>query len=393
MIGVAHEDDDLLFINPQIQELITARCPLDVVYLTAGDAGKSFSRSPYPKSREHGMIAAYAAMAGSGQHTVTKTITVNNHHITSFSLRERPEIRLTFFRLPDGLPTGKGSSRYRHESLLRLFRGQISGITTVDSSTRYTERSLIATITALAKRWKTERIRTLDFDNASFGHTRTRGADHSDHGVTARYFRMAGFPLHLRGGIIAYRGYPMALLPDNLAPARVRAKQRIFETYLHTVSCVPPRCNASPSITPAYRNWMHRQYPRPRQRARPGAIVSQTGGADLCLEVANNLPGTAEGAVRTARCNGGAQQSWHKLRAGRWQSGKAHGGCLTAAPSPRVSPCDSKAPDQRWRMNPSGQLVSGDACLIQDDAARSAPRLHLGSCPPVGPENTWLWRP
>lgn len=393
MIGVAHEDDDLLFLNPQIQELITAGCHLDVVYLTAGDAGKSYSRSPYPKSREYGMIAAYAAMAGSGQHTVAESITVNNHNITSFSFRERPEIRLSFFRLPDGLPTGKGSSAYRHESLLRLFRGEISSISTVDSPARYTERSLIATITGLARRWKTERIRTLDFDNAFFGHTHTRGADHSDHGVTARYFRMAGFPLHLRGGIIAYRGYPMALLPDNLAPAQARAKQRIFETYLHAVYCDPLSCNASSLITPAYQNWMHRQYPRPQQHARPGAILSRTGGAELCLEAANKVPGTAEGAVRTARCNGSSKQSWRHLPTGQWQSRTAHGSCLTAAPSPRVSPCNSKAPDQRWRMDPSGQLVSGDECLIQDDTARRVPRLHLGLCLPVGPENTWLWRP
>ena len=86
MIGVAHEDDDLLFINPQIQELITARCPLDVVYLTSGDAGQSFNRSPYAKSRESGVIAAYAAMAGVGRHTVTETLTLNNHNITSFLL-------------------------------------------------------------------------------------------------------------------------------------------------------------------------------------------------------------------------------------------------------------------------------------------------------------------
>ncbi|MFD0515714.1 ricin-type beta-trefoil lectin domain protein [Streptomyces aureus] len=123
---------------------------------------------------------------------------------------------------------------------------------------------------------------------------------------------------------------------------------------------------------------MHRQYPRPQQHARPGAIISQTGGAELCLEVTNKLPGTAEDAVRTSRCNGSSAQSWRHVPPGQWQSRTAHGGCLTAAPSPRVSPCDSKAPDQRWRMNPGGQLLSGDHCLIQDDAARSAPASTSG---------------
>ncbi|MFF8311423.1 PIG-L family deacetylase [Streptomyces lydicus] len=280
---MAHEDDDLLFLNPQIQELITARCPLDVVYLTSGDAGHPYNRSPYAKSRELGVIAAYAAMAGTGQHTVTETITVDGHNITSFSLRKRPEIRLSFFRLPDGLPTGKGDSTYRHESLLKLFRGEISSITAVDSTSRYTEQSLIATIAGLARRWKSERIRTLDFDNSFFGHAYTQGADHSDHGVAARYFRMAGFPLHLRGGIIAYRGYPMSLLPENLLAEQARAKQQIFETYLHTVRCLAPHCSATRPITAIYRKWMHRQYPRPQQHARPGTVISTTGSPQFCL--------------------------------------------------------------------------------------------------------------
>ncbi|RVU15909.1 hypothetical protein EOT10_38055 [Streptomyces antnestii] len=393
MIGVAHEDDDLLFINPQIQELITAGCPLDVVYLTSGDGGHPYNRSPYARSRELGMIAAYAAMAGTGQRTVTRTLTVDGHHITSFSLRERPEIRLSFFRLPDGLPTGKGSSTDRHESLLKLFRGEISSITAVNSSSQYTERSLIATIAGLARRWKTERIRTLDFDNAFFGHAGTQGADHSDHGVTARYFRMAGFPLQLRGGIIAYRGYPMSLLPENLAPEQARAKQQIFETYLRTVRCPGPHCSATHSITATYRHWMHRQYPRPQQHARPGTLISATGTPELCLEVTNKQPGTAERAVRTARCDGRAPQFWHRSAAGQWQSRTAHGSCLAAASFPHVSPCDSNAPDQRWRMASGGQLVSGDRCLIQDDPARRVPRLHLGPCLPAAPENSWLWRP
>ncbi|GAA1173199.1 PIG-L family deacetylase [Streptomyces hebeiensis] len=390
---MAHEDDDLLFLNPQIQELITAGCPLDVVYLTSGDGGQPYNRSPYAKSRELGVIAAYAAMAGTGQHTVAQTITVDRHNIASFSLRERPEIRLSFFRLPDGLPTGKGSSTYRHQSLLKLFRGEISSITAVDSRGRYTEQSLIATINGLARRWKSERIRTLDFDNAFFGHAYTQGADHSDHGVTARYFRMAGFPLQLRGGIIAYRGYPMSLLPENLAPERAQVKQQIFETYLHTVRCLDPHCSAPHSITAPYRNWMHRQYSRPQQHSRPGTIISAMGTPERCLEVTNKLPGTVERAVRTARCNGGSPQLWHRSPAGQWQSRTAHGSCLTAASFPHVSPCDSNALDQRWRMAPGGQLVSGERCLIQDDPARRAPRLHLGPCLPVGPENSWLWRP
>ena len=66
---VAHEDDDLLFLNPDIQHDIDAGLCVTTIYLTAGDgAGPIEDAKPlyWRDGRETGELAAYAAMAGVG---------------------------------------------------------------------------------------------------------------------------------------------------------------------------------------------------------------------------------------------------------------------------------------------------------------------------------------
>ncbi|KAG0756724.1 hypothetical protein G6F22_020200 [Rhizopus arrhizus] len=57
---VAHLDDDLLFMNPDIASNIEAGGCVRVIYLTASDAGEG---DGYMLGRERGIRAAYAYMA------------------------------------------------------------------------------------------------------------------------------------------------------------------------------------------------------------------------------------------------------------------------------------------------------------------------------------------
>src|SRR5262245_61731766 len=61
LIVVAHQDDDLLFMQPDVRELVAAHRPLTVVYVTAGDAQNGL---PYVQARYRALRAAYAAIAG-----------------------------------------------------------------------------------------------------------------------------------------------------------------------------------------------------------------------------------------------------------------------------------------------------------------------------------------
>ena len=58
---VAHQDDELLFMNPDLLESLHAGHCVRTVYLTAGDAGKGVA---YASTRDAGMRAVYAEMAG-----------------------------------------------------------------------------------------------------------------------------------------------------------------------------------------------------------------------------------------------------------------------------------------------------------------------------------------
>jgi hypothetical protein len=62
MAIVAHQDDDLLFMNPDIMHAIQANHAMLTVFLTAGDAG--LPASYWAGAREPGSRAAYATMAG-----------------------------------------------------------------------------------------------------------------------------------------------------------------------------------------------------------------------------------------------------------------------------------------------------------------------------------------
>src|SRR5690349_15438 len=58
---VAHEDDDLLFMSPDLPASIRRGNTVETVYLTAGDADAG---EAYWRGREDGIRAAYARMAG-----------------------------------------------------------------------------------------------------------------------------------------------------------------------------------------------------------------------------------------------------------------------------------------------------------------------------------------
>ena len=58
----AHQDDDILFMNPDLSADIAERRCIRTVYITAGDSGAG---EGYWHSREQGAKAAYAQMYGS----------------------------------------------------------------------------------------------------------------------------------------------------------------------------------------------------------------------------------------------------------------------------------------------------------------------------------------
>jgi LmbE family N-acetylglucosaminyl deacetylase len=83
LIFVAHEDDDLLFMNPDLMTRIRAGALIQTVYITAGDKDKG---PDYWISRETGVKKAYAYMANVPNVWRKSTLEIGNKNIVKFTM-------------------------------------------------------------------------------------------------------------------------------------------------------------------------------------------------------------------------------------------------------------------------------------------------------------------
>ena len=95
---VAHLDDDLLFMNPDIASNVEAGGCVRLVYLTASDAGEG---DGYMLGRERGVRAAYAYMAHQPDEWTEDTAVAGGHTIARFTLKGNPRVQLWHMRLKD----------------------------------------------------------------------------------------------------------------------------------------------------------------------------------------------------------------------------------------------------------------------------------------------------
>jgi LmbE family N-acetylglucosaminyl deacetylase len=214
---VAHQDDDLLFINPAVSDDIAAGRCVVTVFVTAGDAGLGRS---YWQRREQGPMAAYAAMAGSPARWQEDTVVVAGRSLTRRTL-SGTRISLLFLRLPDA----HSDPRHHQESLQRLWLGEIPTVRSLDTGTPYTRKALIKTLSTLMDRYQPDEIRTLDYAHP-YG-----DGDHTDHHTVGyfTYAAQAGYPTPHR--ISGYLGYGVAARPPNLTDPVRDEKLAVFLTY------------------------------------------------------------------------------------------------------------------------------------------------------------------
>ncbi|WP_424860455.1 PIG-L family deacetylase [Streptomyces sp. MMS24-I29] len=422
LVGVAHPDDDLFFLNPEIARTIRARCPVHTVYLTAGDdAVRDRTRAlEYVDRREYGVRAAYASMAGAADGWKRSDVRTGGLRVRSFLLAGRPVgagIRLTFLDLHDGLPHGE-----EPDSVLRLFDGSRHSVRGFPDGPAYTEERLVATLRALAGTDRAERILTMDHDNASFAFGLGGGVDHSDHGITARYFRRVGYALGIP--VTSYLGYRMSALDADLTPAQAAEKERVVRWYVARRRC---RATGACAEVPPYHGplqedwnlWIRRQYPQTHRSPGPGEVLGDIGrttyaaGPDpaRCLDAAGTPAKSRE--VRIRACDGSPAQRW-RMRSdgtvGLW--GEPHS-CLTAVGAgAALELCRGGAADQTWTRVPWRsttwkraawriESAADHRCLYQDDRELPArwdsrdrldPRLVRTGCSgPARPEQYWRW--
>ncbi|WP_354187169.1 PIG-L family deacetylase [Arthrobacter sp. UYCu712] len=219
---VAHQDDDLLFQSPALIAAIRGGMCVRTVYVTAGDANEP---ATYWASRESGVKAAYAQLAGVANTWTTADAGIAGHPIPVATLDGATNISLAFMRLPDGFPTGGGASNSGYQSLQKLYGGVINSMTAVNGSSSYTLSTLQGTLLALMNSYQPNQIATLDFAG-SYG-----DGDHSDHHTVAYLVLAAQQQYSLPHTVTGYEGYGIAQRPSNVFDPDLTTKTNAFLTY------------------------------------------------------------------------------------------------------------------------------------------------------------------
>lgn len=246
---VAHEDDDLLFLSPDILSDIRNKRCVRTVFVTAGDANLG---SSYWGSREDGMRAAYALMAGTFNSWRQTIAGIPNHPIPIYTLRANPSLSLVFLRLPDGNWDGSGFSNNNYESIKKLWQGNIQTVKAVDGSSLYNKQDLVTTLLTLMTDFRPDKIRTQNYVD---GYS---GADHSDHSTTAFAALEAHAQYPRAHTFIGYLGYGTLSRPVNLSGGDLAGKRDAFFLYGNYDSNV---CNSFASCQNSpYGAWLERQY-------------------------------------------------------------------------------------------------------------------------------------
>ena len=274
---VAHEDDDLLFLSPDLLHNIHGGGKVRTIFVTAGDAGSGTS---YWTGRQNGMLAAYAQMAGVSNSWTQADAGIAGHPMPLYTLSAASAVSLIFMHLPDGDVDGGGFSSTNDESLQELWQGSISTIHAIDGSSSYTKATLTSTLTAMMSAFGATSVNTQDFVG-KFG-----DGDHSDHHAAA-YFAQAAQQAYGSSSVLAgYLDYGTSAKPANVTGADLTAKSNAFYTYApyDTDQCDTPAACAGSD----YEDWLQRQYlvtpstapvanAGSNQTVQPGATVTLNG--------------------------------------------------------------------------------------------------------------------
>ncbi|MFI9309907.1 PIG-L family deacetylase [Streptomyces triculaminicus] len=259
---MAHPDDDLFFMNPDAQHLVTAGVPVVSVYVTAGEAvGQNWipgmppprtDKAAYSSARHQGLRQAYAEMIGKDRFTPWKKSVIDLPGGVRAEIDEltngRRAARLIFLNIA---MLSAGNTRLpqlweRPYAVMQSMVATGSPCTTVSS---YRHKTLVDALAGIMAKYEPTVVHTMDPDPDYQVHDATHpkdndyGAcsDHRDHTPTALFTwkalsqwvgettRRAGHPP--RFTVNSFRGYYNQRWPHNLPTEVVDGKHRLVEAY------------------------------------------------------------------------------------------------------------------------------------------------------------------
>jgi LmbE family N-acetylglucosaminyl deacetylase len=247
---VAHPDDDLYFMNPDIADSVRTGGEVTTVVLTAAEAGGG---AAFAAARQHGLRSAYARMAGAADDAPWRrsVLVTRGGEAELCELEADARIRLVFLDISMGAYTGFTPDDQNHTLLAALFRGTETTRPVLQPSESaitggvYTRDQLVGTLTDLMDRFLPTVVRTMDPDPERRGIGPQERAwltdsgvhtDNEDHTATA-WFTYAALADHrARRGpsavrLDSYVGYGNARWKHNLGGSSAREKLALLAVY------------------------------------------------------------------------------------------------------------------------------------------------------------------
>lgn len=282
---VAHPDDDLFFMNPDLSRSLLSGTQVTTAYLTSGesdgrnearggaakDPEQPADRAHYAEARQNGIRSAYAQMATGDRTSAWKRTvipTAGGGQAELDVLIAKPQVNLVWLMLREARSTTADTP----ESLRGLWNGRIPALdaqltsgTPVKQPFTYTKDQLIQAIAGVLERYRPTTIRMQDPTPGRYGDN-GRYTDHQDHMYGARFVQAAtaAYAAQVRGrphfSVQSYLGYHNGTLPHSLDPQTAETKTGYLRTYAwqdHQDYCGSPSGCGDRKVAgnPTGRNW------------------------------------------------------------------------------------------------------------------------------------------
>ena len=270
---VAHQDDDLLFMQPDEYEAVRSAGGVVNVYVTAGNGTKGVD---YAELRGRALMAAYSGITGddawtcgwidlAGEPAQHCRLAIGN-------------VSLVFLGYPDGGKQGE----YPH-SLLKLWEGEIDQADTIGRKVgHYTQAALIQAVTEVIDAVQPSVIRTLEVSAA-------HGRDHADHMMVGALAILAAAHTTADPAIVSFRGYGTELEGENVIEPYFTRSLDPLARYEGCVDGTVGCGDVAPTVDDAHSVWMHRRYGVGFRRAAVGRLRSTASGECASADVDGSL--------------------------------------------------------------------------------------------------------
>jgi len=346
---IAHQDDDLLFMQPDLYDAVQRGTGVTNVYVTAGNGNHGLDVA---ETRYSGLMQAYGAIVNEdGSDWSCGWIEIAGHAAEHCRLATA-KLSLVFLGYPDG-----GREGAVPDSLLHLWEGKVRAVSTIArKTTTYDQQGLIATLAEIIDTTAPTTLRTLEIAS-------THGADHPDHMIAGALAVLATAASSQSPELISYRGYNIASEPVNIPPVVFDHVARPLAFYeACTLGCAPcGRACTFDRLAPAHTNWLQHRYAIGLRRAARGQL--RLGGGCVTVTGAGD-----EAAIDD--CTGAP--TWTLDGHGTLRA--STGLCLEATATGAIvaSTCDPGGPGGpggRFFLDDDGHLWSGLVPVPQDDMA------------------------